>query len=72
MSNIKKQKSLDKKKWIESEKNGYDMCGQMPYCSACEIKKLFCVCNTTQMEREMNCLCAKAYNRLHNKKTKAK
>ena len=72
MSNIKKQKRLDKKKWFESEKRGCDMCGQMEYCSACEIKELFGKCATTQMEREINCLCAKAYNRLqyNNKKGK--
>lgn len=66
------QKRLDKQKWLESEKQSMDMSGGMPYCSACELKTVFGYCNANQMEREMNCLCAKAYNRLqyNNKKGK--
>lgn len=65
MKNNERQKSLDKKKWIESEKNDFDMSGFMPYCQVC--KERDCIdggCIATQEEREGQCLCATAYNRM--------
>lgn len=77
MTNIKKQKILDKKKYIESEKCGCDKSGGMDYCQCCDFRLEYnilngngqnapqTICTATQLDREMNCLCAKAYNRLH-------
>ncbi len=42
------QKTLDKEKWIESEKIGRDLCGEMPYCVNCR--------------KEVENPCAKAYS----------
>ena len=65
MTNQERQKSLDKKKWIESEKQGKDMTGNMDYCNHCYYQE---ICRDTQFipqeEREEYCLCAKAYNRM--------
>ena len=64
-TNKERQRSLDKKKWIESEKKGEDMSGKMPYCSFCKYKYLkFNSCTVTQEEREGKCLCATAFNRM--------
>lgn len=62
MNNKDRQKSLDKKKWLESEKQGVDVSGIMvicDYCTACTVN----TCTATQEERESQCLCAKAYNK---------
>lgn len=67
MTNKDRQKSLDKKKWIESEKKGEDMSGAMLYCDACNKQNRTYECTATQEERESQCLCAKAYNRLQRK-----
>lgn len=48
-TNVELQQELDVLKWEESQKNGADMCGNMPYCPSC------------QMEPEFPC--AKAYRR---------
>lgn len=32
----KKQQELDEKKWLDSEKAGYDTCGTYDYCSNCD------------------------------------
>lgn len=68
------QKRLDKKKWLESEKQGYDMGGCMTYCEKCEYADHSHPtekgkCYATQEERVTNSFCAKAYN-LSKKKTK--
>lgn len=69
MTNEERQRSLDKKKWLESEQQGFDMSGCMLYCEKCgyadhshptENGK----CYAKQENRNLNCLCAKAYNRL--------
>lgn len=69
------QKNLDKKKWLESEKQQRDMSGEMPYCVKCDFRfpseptnlhtKHYCKAEARRSEK---CLCAKAYNRLHKKK----
>lgn len=64
MTNTERQRSLDKKKWVESEKSGIDKSGIMIYCSYCEYCSSGFKCKATQQEREARSLCAKAYNRL--------
>ena len=65
MTNKERQKSLDKKKWLESEKQGCDLSGAMEYCSCCsECDWWLDICTATQEERESKCLCATAYNRM--------
>jgi hypothetical protein len=75
MKNIERQKQLDEKKWIESEKQEFDMSGKMPWCSYCGMqgfdlcgdgkdKGIPTICTSTQEERESQCFCATAYNRM--------
>lgn len=66
MKNTERQASLDKQKWLESERNGTDFSGWMPYCYECEYVDCYnnCRCSVTHEERVENCLCAKAYNRM--------
>lgn len=63
MTNKERQKSLDKKKWIESEKCKYDKSGSMAYCCFCSYQDEF-YCTAIQEMREQNYLCATAYNRM--------
>lgn len=68
-TNIERQKSLDKQKWLESENQGHDMSGCMLYCECCEKADHTHPtengkCYASQEEREQNCLCAKAFNRM--------
>ena len=63
MTNKERQQSLDKKKWIASEKAGEDISGTMEYCWWCKHRHDI-GCTTTQKEREVACLCATAYNRM--------
>lgn len=76
MKNIERQKSLDKKKWLESQKVSEDMTGLMFYCDYCVHKtsrnSYKRKCDTTQEQRERDCLCAKAYNRLQRSKPQCK
>ena len=72
MTNKARQKSLDKQKWAESEKNGYDMGGCMLYCQFCEKADhsdptMNGSCYSSQQERENLSLCAIAYNRMVRK-----
>lgn len=62
-TNIQKQHRLDKKKWLESESVNMDLSGMMPYCNFCGFQRKDFTCPIEQIHREMNCLCAKAYNR---------
>ena len=71
MTNKQRQRSLDKKKWIESERVGGDLSGVMSHCAYCEKSFLAfqsdgatSYCGATQQERENECLCAKAFNRM--------
>ena len=67
MTNIERQKSLDKKKWDESKMNLCDMSGYMAWCDYC-TKQAYDTekggCEASQAEREEQTLCAKAYNRM--------
>ena len=68
ISNKDLQQQLDKEKWLESEKAGYDKSGDMPYCEHCFYKELDGFCSQPHKERECNSLCAKAYNKSKRKK----
>lgn len=76
MKNIERQRSLDKKKWYASEKNGLDMGGKMNYCKYCSYTAIDTEyigkdrCIISQEEKENRCICATAYNRMirYNKK----
>lgn len=62
------QKRLDKKKWLESEKQGFDMSGCMPYCAKCQYADHSHPtengkCYATQEEKTHYSFCAKAYNK---------
>lgn len=63
MTNKERQASLDKKKWLASEKSKVDLSGIMYYCSYCEHCSSGFKCKASQTEREVKCLCATAYNR---------
>ena len=73
MTNRERQKWLDKKKWLKSEKAGRDLSGNMDYCLSCKKQGVqfddenmgFFICESTQEEREKDNLCAKAYNKLY-------
>ena len=71
MTNIKKQHCLDKAKYLESEHLKTDLSGNMSYCDFCEQQVNF-KCQATQLDREMNCLCAKAYNKKARNKNEKK
>lgn len=65
--NIERQRSLDRKKWVQSEKQGKDLSGARDYCECCKYQINTCYaigCSASQEEREAKSLCAKAYNRM--------
>lgn len=63
------QKSCDKKKYIESLKEGRDMSGAMPWCEYCfEHAQVDYTCDIEHAERVENSVCARAYNRSRRKK----
>ena len=64
MTNKQRQKSLDKKKWLDSEIAERDLSGSMYYCTYCAGTEGYERCCYSQEEREQYNLCAKAYNRL--------
>ena len=68
MTNVERQKALDKKKWLESEKEKIDKSGEMNYCDYCLWQDRWEYCCATQAEREAHCLCAKAYNAMYHRK----
>lgn len=76
MTNKERQEQLDKKKWLESEKAGHDMGGKMQYCCKCEWQ--ICIdygkwcCGATNGIIQEGLICAKAYNRLYDRKGRAK
>jgi hypothetical protein len=70
MTNIKRQHYLDKKKYIKSEKFGSDFSGNMDYCGFCGFQRDNLTCPISQLDREMNCLCATAYNKMIKERTK--
>lgn len=64
MTNVERQKKLDKKKWEASIEAGRDKGGDMDYCEFCDkVHPIWKACNATQADREKGCLCAKAYNK---------
>lgn len=63
MTNKERQASIDKKKWFASKEVGYDTSGMSIHCYYCN-KQNGDICLATQEERESQCLCAKAYNRM--------
>lgn len=72
MKNIERQRKLDEQKWLNSEGMGYDRSGCMDWCMYCDMQKneynvynkSFWRCDIPQVDREMNCVCARAYNRM--------
>lgn len=76
--NVERQRSLDRKKWKQSENEKCDLSGSMDYCDHCEylatnIHTGVRCCIANQELRERDSLCAKAYNRMvyrNNKKIK--
>lgn len=69
MTNLQRQKKCDERKYLESEKLKTDLSGNMDYCDFCDQQANF-RCRATQLDREMNCLCSKAYNRQMRKGAK--
>lgn len=67
MKNSERQKSLDKKKYLESERLGSDQSGKMIYCQGCEYKCAFRGCLKSQEEKDQHHYCATAYNRMRRK-----
>lgn len=64
MTNKERQSRLDKKKWFTSKMYKRDCSGSMPYCISCTQRTCTHICKATQAERENQCLCAKAYNKM--------
>ncbi len=69
MKNEKRQATLDKKKWLESQEQGFDMSGCMLYCAKCEYADHSHPtengnCYAPHENRVAECLCARAYNRM--------
>lgn len=66
MTNTERQRSLDKKKLLESIENDCDMSGKMNYCFHCEYQT--CAvnggCEMSQEDKEKLNPCATAYNRM--------
>lgn len=67
------QNKLNREKWLESEKQGFDMSGCMPYCKFCNMAdhshqtengKSY----ASHYERTINCICAKSKNIMNLKK----
>lgn len=67
MKNPERQKSLDKKKYLESKKLGSDQSGKMDYCQVCEYKCISGGCVKSQAEKDKHHYCATAYNRMIRK-----
>jgi hypothetical protein len=68
VKNAERQAVLDRKKWLESREQGFDMSGCMLYCSKCEFADHSHPtengkCYAPHEKRVSECLCAKAYNR---------
>ena len=67
MTNKERQKKLDEKKWIASEKAKEDLSGLLDYCSHCDWQDIY-GCMATQEEIEREYKCAKAYNKMQKAK----
>lgn len=69
MTKQERQKKLDEKKWLESEKEMRDMSGMMEYCDFCDSQSFYMDdCEANPEERVEKCLCATAYNRMKRAK----
>lgn len=71
MNNIQRQKWCNEQKWLTSEAKKSDQSGYMAWCDYCKYKqseneKTPCMVN--QLNKELNCLCATAYNKMVRKK----
>lgn len=64
MTNRQRQKDIDKQKWEDGVRFGYDPSGLLAMCNYCPKQYHICKCSATQEEREAQCLCAKAYNKM--------
>lgn len=67
MTNIQRQKWCDEQKWFTSEGKDSDQSGCMDWCDSCKYKHEN-GCKVNQLDREMNCLCATAYNKYNRKR----
>ena len=67
MKNPERQRSLDKKKYLESKRLGSDQSGKMDYCQVCDYKCVFGGCVKSQEEKDKHHYCATAYNRMQRK-----
>lgn len=65
------QQRLDILKWLNSEDCGYDLSGKMNYCDFCSNQTEY-GCAMSQIEREKNSSCAKAYNKFNSSINKKK
>lgn len=63
------QKSCDKKKYLESMKEKRDMSGAMDYCIECKHSTMEYTCDIEHKQRVQDRACARAYNKLHRKKS---
>lgn len=68
MKNPERQRSLDKKKYLESIRLDSDQNGKMIYCQVCNYKSIFGDCIKSQAEKDQYHYCATAYNRMKRKK----
>ncbi len=75
MKNSDRQKSLDKRKWLASEKAGTDLSGKMDYCKHCFYQGInihhgggCCFGKREDIEQESSC--AKAYNLMIKRRAK--
>ncbi len=75
MTNLQRQKKLNEEKWYVSEARREDQSGRMWWCEHCEYQiredsmggtKNFC--DIPQVDMELNCVCARAYNRMGRKR----
>lgn len=56
MAITKRQQTLDKAKWLKSEREGKDACGSFDYCEKCD--------------KSLENPCDKAYRKLHSRPKK--
>lgn len=71
MTNKQRQEMLDQSKWLNSEQVGWDKSGAENYCEFCECQVKVTdtgACIISQAEREKQCLCAKAFNKMKRAK----
>jgi hypothetical protein len=52
-----RQQKLDLQKWVDSKRNGKDMCGEYDFCQLCD--------------KSVEYPCAKAYNKMQKANKKA-